>query len=86
MWRRLKALLIRLFARHSFTQLSLRFPSTARGAPRRRLDGPDGPYGPYDLDSRVREPRRRGPTGRTAAVAVDEPEEGERLVVFTRHR
>jgi hypothetical protein len=67
MWRRLKALLIRLFARHSFTQ-------------------PDGPYGPYDLDSRVREPRRRGPTGRTASVAVDEPEEEKRLLVFTHHQ
>jgi hypothetical protein len=82
MWRRLKGLLVRLFARRSLTQLSLQFVST-RGAPRRRFDGPDGPY---DLDSRVREPRRRGPTGRTASVAVDEPDEEERLLVFTSHR
>jgi hypothetical protein len=62
MWRRLKSLLIRLFARRSF------------------------PDGPYDLDSRVREPRRRGPTGRSAWAAVEEPKEEESLVVFTRHR
>jgi hypothetical protein len=83
MWRWLKAALGRLFARHAFTQLSLQFLSAGRGARRRGLDGLDGPY---DLDSRVREPRRRGPTGRTASVAVEEPEEEERLLVFTPHQ
>jgi hypothetical protein len=46
----------------------------------------DGPNGPYDLDSRVREPKRRGPTGRTALAAVDEPAEEESLMVFTSHQ
>jgi hypothetical protein len=82
MWRRLKALLVRLFARRSLTQLSLQFVSMMRGVPRRGFDGPDGPY---DLNSRVREPTRRGPTGRSGWAAVDEPEEEESLVVFTRH-
>jgi len=78
MWHRLKVLLLRLFAHCSFTQLSLRFVPAIRGT---RLPGSDGPDGPYDLDSRVREPRWRGPTGRTASVAVDEPEEEEMLFV-----
>jgi hypothetical protein len=82
MWRWLKAGLRRLFARHSFTQLSLQFLSTGTGARRRGFEGPDGPY---DLDSRVRERRRRGPTGRTARAAVDEPAEEETLMVFTSH-
>ena len=83
MWRRLKALLVRLFTRRSLTRLSLHFVSTMRGIRRRGFDGPDGPY---DLDTRVREPRRRGPTGGSAWAAVEEPKEEESLVVFTPHR
>jgi hypothetical protein len=83
MWRRLKALLLdRLFAPRLLTQLSLRFVSVLRGTRRRGFDGPGGPY---DLDSRVREPRRRGPTGRGTWATVDEPKE-ERLLVVTPHR
>ena len=83
MWGWLRALIVRLFARRSLTQLSLRFVSALRGTRRRGFDGPDGPY---DLDSRVREPRRRGPTGRSAWAAVEEPEEDASLQVFTPHR
>ena len=79
MWRRVKELLVRLFAGRSLTRLLLQFVSAMRGARRR---GPDGLDGPYDLDSRVREPRRRGPTGRSAWAAVDEPREEETLEVF----
>ena len=83
MWHRLKVPLLRLFAGRSLTQLSLRFVPAMRGTPRRGFDGPDGLY---DRDSQVRQPRQRGPTGRTAWAAVDEPEEEERLLVFTSHQ
>jgi len=82
MWRRLQARLLRLVSGRSLTRLSLQFISTMTGVRRRGFDGPDGPY---DLDSRVREPRRRGPTGRSALAAVDEPDEEETMVVFTPH-
>jgi hypothetical protein len=37
-------------------------------SPDRPFDAPEDPYAP------VREPRRRGPGGRSAAIAVEEPE------------
>jgi len=83
MWRWLKLSLRRLFARRSLTQLSLQFAAAIRGIPRRGFDGPDGPY---DLDSRVREPRQRGPTRGRASAAVDEPEEEKTLLLVTPHR
>src|SRR5215831_400809 len=63
----------------SLIQLSLQAPNTY-GAPRNRWEGPDPPKRPYDRDSPVRSPRRYGPTGRSASVAVAEPVDDESLV------
>jgi hypothetical protein len=43
-----------------------------------------GPAEPEDPYARVRVPVRRGPPGRAAAVALEEPEEKKRLNVFGR--
>ena len=64
----------------SLVQLSLQAPNTY-GASRNRWEGPDPPKRPYDPDSPVRSPRRYGPTGRSASVAVAEPVDDESLVV-----
>src|SRR5215475_12188452 len=63
----------------SLIQLALQAPNTY-GAPRNRWEGPDPPNRPYDRDSPVRSPRRYGPTGRSASVAVAEPVDDESLV------
>ena len=77
----LTALVDWIFGRQTpFTQLSLRV-SDQNGAARRERRGPNFPHDPRDFDSRVREPLRRGPTGRGASVAVHEPEDDERCVV-----
>lgn len=64
----------------SLVQLSLQAPNTY-GASRNRWEGPDPPKRPYDPDSPVRSPRRYGPTGRSASVAVAEPVDDESLVL-----
>src|SRR5690242_16225324 len=62
-------------------QLSLRAPGAPRALRKRRpgLDPPRGPHNPY---SRVRAPKWHGPTGRSAAVAVDEPDDSEAAVAI----
>src|SRR6476620_11513434 len=64
----------------SLIQLSLQATNTYR-ASSNRWEGPDPPKRPYDPDSPVRSPRRYGPTGRSASVAVAEPVDDESLVV-----
>jgi hypothetical protein len=72
MWRWLNAITRRIFGRRSsLIQLLLQVPNV-RGALRNGRGGFD-PQGPYDPESRVRAPRRHGPAGRSAAVAVAEP-------------
>ena len=63
----------------SFVQLSLQAPNTY-GPSRNRWDGSDPPRRPHDPDSPVRSPRRYGPTGRSASVAVAEPVDDESLM------
>src|SRR5262249_53906393 len=63
----------------SLVQLSLQAPNTY-GTSRNRWEGPDPPKRPYDPDSPVRSPRRHGPTGRSASVAVAEPVDDEGLL------
>ena len=76
----LRAIVDWIFGRpSSLIQLSLQAPNTY-GAPRNRWEGPDPPKRPYDRDSPVRSPRRYGPTGRSASVAVAEPVDDESLV------
>jgi len=60
----------------SLVRLSLQAPNTY-GTSRNRWQGPDPPKRPYDPDSLVRSPRRFGPTGRSASVAVAEPVDDE---------
>jgi hypothetical protein len=43
-----------------------------------------GPAEPEDPYARVRVPVRRGPPGRAAAVALEEPEEVKRVNLFGR--
>ena len=77
----LRALVDWIFSRRSsFTQLSLQVPDP-HGAARSGRRGPNFPHDPRDFDSRVREPLRRGPTGRSGSVALHEPEDEERCVV-----
>src|SRR5215831_4310080 len=65
----------------SLVQLSLQAPNTY-GAWRNRRDGPDPQKPPYDPDSPVRSPRRYGPAGRSASVAIAEPADDENLVAI----
>ena len=67
--------------RSSLTQLSLQAPN-ARGVSGNRRHGPDPPTRPHDPESSVRVPRRYGPTGRAASVAVAEPADDERIVAI----
>src|SRR5262245_45637425 len=76
----LRAIVDWIFGRSSLVQLSLQPPNTY-GASRNRWEGPDPPKRPYDPDSPVRSPRRYGPTGRSASVALAEPVDDERLMV-----
>ena len=85
----LQAVIDWLFSRSVLVQLSLEAPITDR----RR--GPDPPKRPYDPDSWVTAPKRHGPTGRSASVAVVEPVLDENVVAvggvndsvrFIRHR
>src|SRR5262245_34186568 len=74
----LRAIVDWIFGRpSSLIQLPLQ---ATYGAPRNRWEGPDPPKRPYDPDSPVRSPRRYGPTGRSASVAVAEPVDDESLV------
>ena len=66
--------------RSSFTQLSLQVPGQ-RGAARSEGRGPNLPLDPRDFDSRMRQPKWRGPTGRSGSVAVPEPDDEEGVVL-----
>ena len=82
LWRWLKAVAKWFFSdRPSFIQLSLQ-PPDASGASRKGRRGFDPPRGPYNPDSWVRAPKWHGPTGRSTAVAVDEPDDGEAAVAI----
>jgi hypothetical protein len=85
MWRWLKALVDWVFSRRSsLTLLSLQAPNAgeaSRGGRRR----PDPPQGPSDPDSRVRAPRWHGPKGRSASIAVAEPDDDESVVAIGGH-
>ena len=85
MLRWLKALVDWVFSRRSsLTLLSLQAPNAgeaSRGG-RRRLDPPQGPSDP---DSRVRAPRWHGPKGRSASIAVAEPDDDESVVAIGGH-
>ena len=82
LWRWLKAVAKWFFSdRPSLTQLSLQ-PPDASGASRKGRRGFDPPRGPYNPDSWVRAPKWHGPTGRSTAVAVDEPDDGEAAVAI----
>ena len=80
MLRWLKTLVDWVFSRRSsLTLLSLQAPNAgeaSRGGRRR----PDPPQGPSDSDSRVRAPRWHGPKGRSASIAVAEPDDDESVV------
>jgi len=81
MVRWLKTVVDWLFGRHSsLIQLSLE-PPKEHGLARRRR-GPDLHTGPYDPDSNVREPRRRGPAGRSASTSVPEPDDADTLMAI----
>jgi hypothetical protein len=82
MLRWLKAIVDWIFGRHvSLTQLSLQAPN-ASGVSSNRRYGPDPPTRPHDPESPVRVPRRYGPTGRSASVAVAEPAADESLMAI----
>jgi hypothetical protein len=60
----------------------MRFLPTLQQFMRRLLRrGPAEPQDPY---ARVRAPLRRGPSGRSAAVALEEPPEEKRVNAFGR--
>jgi hypothetical protein len=78
----LKAIVDWIFGRHSsLIQLSLQ-ALNASGMSSNRRSGPDPPTRPYDPESPVRVPRRYGPTGRSASVAVAEPGDDENLMAI----
>ena len=82
LWRWLKAVAKWFFSdRPSLIQLSLQ-PPDASGASRKGRRGFDPPRGPHNPDSWVRAPKWHGPTGRSTAVAVDEPDDGEAAVAI----
>ena len=82
MLRWLKAIVDWIFGRHVWlTQLSLQAPN-AGGVSSNRHYGPDPPTRPRDPESPVRVPRRYGPTGRSASVAVAEPGDDENLMAI----
>src|SRR6185503_4876457 len=82
MLRWLKAIVDWIFGRHVWlTQLSLQAPN-ASGMSSNRRYGPDPPTRPHDPESPVRVPRRYGPTGRSASVAVAEPADDESLMAI----
>ncbi len=82
MLRWLKALVVSLFSRRSsLTLLSLQAPNAGE-ASRGRRRGPNPPQGPADPDSRVRAPRWHGPRGRSASIAVAEPDDDESVVAI----
>ena len=82
MLRWLKALVGWVFSRRSsLTLVSLQAPNAgeaSRGG-RRRLDPPQGPSDP---DTRVGAPRLHGPKGRSASIAVAEPDDDESVVAI----
>jgi hypothetical protein len=69
--------------RSSLIQLSLQAPS-APGVSGNRRHGPDPPTWPSDPESSVRVPRRYGPTGRGATVAVAEPADDDSIMAIGR--
>jgi len=72
--------------RSSIVQLSLQSLGTEPMRTRRRF-GPEPPNQPRDPNGGVREPKWRAPTGRSAAVAMSEPDEAEQVVATAgRHR
>jgi hypothetical protein len=82
MLRWLKAIVDWIFDRRSsLTQLSLQAPN-AHGVSGNRRYGPDPPTRPYP-ESSVRVPRRYGPTGRSASVAVTEPADDESIMAIS---
>jgi len=52
-------------------------PPDSRYSSRMRRRGPEPPYRPLDPFNSVREPRWNAPTGRGAAVCVEEPVDDE---------
>ena len=48
----------------------------------KRRHGTDPPTWPFDPESSVRVPRRYGPTGRSASVAVAEPADVDRIMAI----
>jgi hypothetical protein len=82
MLRWLKAIANWIFGRRSSPiQLSLQAPN-AGGVSSNRRRGPDPPIWPYDPESSVRVPRRYGPAGRGASVAVAEPADDESIMAI----
>ena len=67
--------------RSSPIQFSLQAPN-AGGVSSNRRHGTDPPSRPYDPESSVRVPRRYGPTGRVASVAVAEPADDESIMAI----
>ena len=70
-----------IFARRLPTRLTLEPPAATRGRRRLRYRR-DPPPAPHDPHSFVRAPRRRGPTDRSASVAVAEPIDDEHVVAI----
>ena len=85
MLRWLKSFVDWVFSRRSsLTLLSLQAANAgeaSRGGRRR----PDPPQDPSDPDSRVRAPRWHGPKGRSASIAVAEPDDDESVVAIGAH-
>src|SRR4030095_2996181 len=78
----LKAIVDWIFGRHSsLIQLSLQ-ALNASGMSSNRRSGPDPPTRPHDPERPMRVPRRDGPTGRSASVAVAEPGDDENLMAI----
>jgi hypothetical protein len=82
MLRWLKAIADWVLRRHSsLILLSLQAPN-AGGVSSNRWHGPDPPTRPCDPESSVRVPRRYGPAGRGASVAVAEPADDESIMAI----
>ena len=81
MWRRLKAVLEWIVGHQAPSiQLSLHSPYH-EGLSQGWRQRPDSRPGPGDFESRLKEPKWRGPTGRSGSVAVPEPDDEERFLL-----